>query len=177
MADEEIRTCERCRESKPLSAYNVHRSGSLAGKPCWGCRECRKKAAKEWAENNKERLKKRTRAYQVKHADKYRVLNRKNSKKYRDSRRARVLDAYGNACACCGEKQREFLSVDHIFGGGRQHLKQLGFLHLYEWLERNGYPRGFQLLCHNCNQAKGHYGVCPHKQAEYETPYAVRMEV
>jgi len=26
-----------------------------------------------------------------------------------------------------------------------------------------GYPTGFRVLCHNCNQAIGLYGYCPHK--------------
>lgn len=32
------------------------------------------------------------------------------------------------------------------------------------WLKTNGYPDGFQTLCHNCNMAKGFYGICPHKE-------------
>lgn len=34
----------------------------------------------------------------------------------------------------------------------------------YEWLRRKNYPGGFQVLCHNCNAAKGHLGYCPHKK-------------
>jgi hypothetical protein len=32
------------------------------------------------------------------------------------------------------------------------------------WLKRNGYPKGFRVLCHNCNSARGLYGYCPHKR-------------
>ena len=85
--------------------------------------------------------------------------------------RQEVLDHYGNKCACCGETMPEFLSIDHIHGGGNGHRKSLeengmkkhhgtGF---YKWLIDNNYPDGFQLLCHNCNFAKGHYGKCPHE--------------
>jgi hypothetical protein len=28
--------------------------------------------------------------------------------------------------------------------------------------EYNEFPDGFQVLCHNCNLAKGYYGECPH---------------
>lgn len=31
-----------------------------------------------------------------------------------------------------------------------------------EWLKKNDYPKGFQILCHNCNMSKGFYGYCPH---------------
>jgi len=35
---------------------------------------------------------------------------------------------------------------------------------MYVWLKRNYFPTGFQLLCHNCNLAKGFYGKCPHDE-------------
>lgn len=93
--------------------------------------------------------------------------------RWRDIRQ-QVLDYYGNECSCCGETTPEFLSIDHINGGGNGHRKSLeangmkkhhgtGF---YKWLIDNEYPEGYQLLCHNCNFAKGHYGVCPHKREE-----------
>ena len=67
-------------------------------------------------------------------------------------------------CACCGESMFEFLSIDHIGGGGKAHRKKIGgSSYLYSWLERNGFPEGFQVLCHNCNQAIGIFGYCPHK--------------
>ena len=67
-------------------------------------------------------------------------------------------------CACCGEKHLEFLCIDHVNGGGSQHRKQMGVgKAIYPWLIRNNFPDGFQVLCHNCNMAKGFYGNCPHK--------------
>jgi hypothetical protein len=79
--------------------------------------------------------------------------------------RTDALVAYGNKCACCGEVTTEFLGIDHIDGGGVQHRKELALqgTHLYLWLKKEGYPEGFQVLCHNCNLAKGFYGVCPHQ--------------
>ena len=69
-------------------------------------------------------------------------------------------------CACCGERQYEFLSIDHIDGGGNHHRKQIGRgWPLTLWIVKNDFPPGFQVLCHNCNQAKGFYGKCPHQQA------------
>ncbi len=66
------------------------------------------------------------------------------------------------ACACCGEKAVEFLAIDHIDGGGRAHRKTLSTT-LYQWLKREGFPTGFRVLCHNCNQARGALGYCPHQ--------------
>lgn len=73
-------------------------------------------------------------------------------------------------CACCNENKVEFLSIDHIDGGGRQHkikLKKSG-TSFYNWLRKNNFPKGFRVLCHNCNQSLGTLGYCPHKSP---TPY------
>lgn len=76
-----------------------------------------------------------------------------------------ALAAYGNKCAFCGETEIQFLSIDHIWGNGTQHRKEIGVGGdtFYRWLKKNNYPPEFQVLCHNCNMAKGLYGVCPHK--------------
>lgn len=73
------------------------------------------------------------------------------------------------SCACCGEDEPAFLAIDHINGGGHQHRKRMrrgrgGVSSIQFWLEANGYPDGFRVLCHNCNQATGYYGRCPHKR-------------
>ena len=35
-------------------------------------------------------------------------------------------------------------------------------LFIYDWLKKNNFPPGFQVLCGSCNFAKGKYGSCPH---------------
>jgi len=73
-----------------------------------------------------------------------------------------ILSHYGGKCVCCGETTFEFLCIDHINGGGTAHRKEVGSgTPFYRWL-RKTYPSGYQVLCHNCNQAKGFYGSCPH---------------
>jgi hypothetical protein len=75
-----------------------------------------------------------------------------------------VIKHYGDKCMCCGETIKEFLCIDHINGGGCKHRKEIGGgSYFYVWLKKNNYPDGFQVLCHNCNQAKSAYGECPHK--------------
>ncbi len=99
------------------------------------------------------------------------IYQRKWSKQnpdYAKSFRIKCLNAYGGnppKCACCKENKYEFLCIDHIKGGGRKHRKKLGFggQVLYRWLVKYNFPKGFQVLCHNCNLAKGFYGKCPHK--------------
>ena len=66
-------------------------------------------------------------------------------------------------CACCGESEIDFLALDHINGGGGKHRKEVGRGYRFiRWLQKNNYPDGFQVLCHNCNQAKSYYDGCPH---------------
>lgn len=61
-----------------------------------------------------------------------------------------------------------FLSIDHIDGKGAQHkrevIKERSSYAVYKWLKDHGFPKdNFRLLCHNCNQARGAYGHCPHE--------------
>ena len=72
-------------------------------------------------------------------------------------------------CRCCGENTDiRFLAVDHI--DGRKNLpkgqKNLDGDHLISWLSQNNCPEGYQILCHNCNSAKGHSkdNKCPHEK-------------
>lgn len=78
-----------------------------------------------------------------------------------------VWENYGGAkCSCCGVSEREFLTIDHINGGGGKHRKELrtsGSQHIYPWLKKNNYPEGFRVLCMNCNFSFGMYGFCPHE--------------
>lgn len=81
-----------------------------------------------------------------------------------------IFEAYGGArCACCGESHIEFLSIDHVDGNGAAHRKQLklerrGGGDFYYWLKRNKFPKGFRVLCMNCNFATGRFGICPHQR-------------
>lgn len=87
--------------------------------------------------------------------------------------KARIMDSYGGECACCGERQIEFLSIDHADGSGADHRESLGDRRqasgkkTYEWLRDNDFPQDgrFQVLCTNCNAGKRRTGVCPHQQA------------
>jgi hypothetical protein len=91
------------------------------------------------------------------------------AKQARDKIRQEVITAYGEKCACCGENHPEFLAIDHIDGGGRVHSKEVGAgFHMCYWLRNHGFPDGFQVLCHNCNQAKYTYGICPHQSDKNE---------
>ena len=78
---------------------------------------------------------------------------------------------YGGKCECCGEAKGEFLSIDHINGGGSKHRRKEN-TQISNWLRQRGYPKGYRVLCHNCNMAIGLYGECPHKTGKSK----IRME-
>ena len=94
--------------------------------------------------------------------------NQERNKKKRAHARQEVINAYGGKCACCGESDIWFLTIDHIDGGGRQHRQAIaggGGDKFYRKLREQGFPNDppLQVLCWNCNLAKHQRGVCPHQ--------------
>jgi hypothetical protein len=84
---------------------------------------------------------------------------------YRLAWKQRVMTYYGGMCVCCFATEIEFLTIDHIGGGGQRHRRTIhrkGGEEFYRWLSQHGFPKGYQVLCFNCNTAKGFYGYCPH---------------
>ena len=70
-------------------------------------------------------------------------------------------------CQCCGEREERFLALDHINGQGPRHpTRRSGGNSFYGWLKKQGFPPGLQVLCHNCNCAKGKNRECPHLRNE-----------
>jgi hypothetical protein len=87
--------------------------------------------------------------------------------RYHRNKKIKVIEEYGGTCACCGDNTIEFLTIDHINGGGGKHRKSLNITSgasFYDWLIRNDYPSGYRVLCMNCNGALGFYGYCPHER-------------
>lgn len=175
MYSKPTKVCSRCKAEKPTSDFHWHKTGKMAGKPISGCKDCMRVAIRDSRRKHAENHRAVNKAYREKHRDKFREIIRKNSLVHRIKRRRMVLDAYGGRCACCGEATPEFLSIDHINGGGSKHKREVKN-HVYSWLVKHNFPKGFRLLCHNCNQSRGAYGLCPHEVASYDAPFAVRME-
>ena len=84
---------------------------------------------------------------------------------YKDILRRYILFVLGNKCSCCGEKELNFLAIDHKFGGGSKERKIIGEKYFYyENIIKN--IKKYQILCHNCNVGKWiNKGKCPHKDA------------
>jgi hypothetical protein len=85
----------------------------------------------------------------------------RKAREYAQKVQREVFAAYGNVCSCCGESKPEFLSIDHIDGGGTAHRKRIS--NIYTWLRANKFPSGYRILCFNCNCGRERNGgVCPH---------------
>ena len=91
--------------------------------------------------------------------EKYRMRAKNRAIIRNAKRRKLVFQYYGEKCACCGEPNVEFLTIDHITPCGKANRKH----NFYKWLIDNNYPEGFQSLCWNCNLGKQIYGTCPHQ--------------
>ncbi len=92
---------------------------------------------------------------------------RNNSRRSKQARKLKVMQHYSQSenphCACCGKTGLEFLSLDHINGGGRKHREKIGNGSMfYSWIVKNNFPNGFRVLCWNCNFAM-HKQTCPHQ--------------
>lgn len=159
-ADQLHRGRPRCKECKKSQISQYHRQ-LKEGRKCFHCRVplekndeslcklCKARARKKYHENGDER----------------RAGNRERKRRLK----AQVFDAYGGPkCVCCGEETQDFLSIDHINDDGADHRRELKEKHgyimdMYRWLKNHNFPEGFQVLCFNCNFAKGHFGICPHE--------------
>lgn len=90
-------------------------------------------------------------------------IRRESVKRRSQKDRSVALTHYGGKCAICGETLEIFLTIDHINNDGAEHRKKInghnhGGVDMGAWLRRNNYPDGFQVLCVNCNHAKGRIG-------------------
>ena len=127
---------------------------------------------REYYAKNRERLKEyqRQRRQQPEHKER----QQKYTREWKDRTFKKILEHYGKVCACCGESNQKFLTVDHINGGGtrqrKTHRTDTGTQaswYLRGWIVKNDFPDGFQILCINCNWGRAqNNGVCPHKEKQ-----------
>jgi hypothetical protein len=97
------------------------------------------------------------------------LCSQKQIRRYR-ALRTEVLSYYGKGtlhcqCAGCRTVYIGFLQIDHKKGDGYKHTNAKGQRlkgpQLLLWLKRHDYPKGFQVLCANCNHGKRRKFHCP----------------
>lgn len=130
------------------------------------CRPCYNQHRKAHYRSNPETLQK-MRDQQNRSHQKHKAARNAATAESRRRLKVRVLTALGGKCACCGELTPEFLTLDHINGGGRKHREEVGHTHkLYRAVEKEGCPKDkYRVLCWNCNASIGLWGSCPHSRS------------
>ena len=82
--------------------------------------------------------------------------NLKKAKEMRKQLKLEILSHYSSNLKCnsCGFSDIRALSIDHIKGNGNKHRKAIGRMDFYQWIKKNNFPKGFQVLCFNCQWIK-----------------------
>lgn len=145
-----MKVCGKCAKELPLESFHLHKTGKFGRHP-W-CKSCvsmyyKGRYPEKWAKERVQRLAK--------------------MKEYRIRVKEEVFTHYSGGppkCVCCGESEIKFLSLDHKNNDGNIYRRSggKGGSQMYAKIKKQGYPEHFQVLCYNCNCAKGFYGECPH---------------
>ena len=111
-------------------------------------------------QTRRERENERRNKWRIEHSE--RTNDQRRSK--HTERKELIVAEYGGKCACCGESDFRFLTIDHVGNNGSEERKQgIRASRLYYKIIREQFPATYQILCYNCNCAKGVYGICPHQ--------------
>lgn len=155
--------CKTCGRILPITEFHSHKGhpDGLQSR----CKNCTSNAnSNYWHSTLKHDAdyKKRKASYDRKWHQENKEKNNQHVRMNHRKQREICIEKYGGKCACCGEARYEFLTIDHILGGGNKHRQEVGNK-ICRWIIANDFPGGFRILCHNCNQAIAHYGYCPHE--------------
>lgn len=161
--------CRDCGEEKPRWKHQQNL-----------CHDCYKLYLRNYNAKNNEKSKadKRALYYRKRNEDpEWRESERLRQIEFHHRMRREVFEAYGGMkCACCGETEETFLTLEHINNDGAEHRRSLSQTGrkvtsgVWHWIRRNNYPPGFQVLCMNCNFSKfRNKGICAHKLSSMKT--------
>ena len=172
-----MRICKKCHKEKSLNEFEI--TNKERGWRRHECKACTKTRVQGWYVKSKANIRRRYASPEGKHTREKaqkRVLewqkgpgrkkhNENSLASYYRNQHEAVMAYGGYQCACCGETEPLFLTIDHINNDGNKHRKKFQSRGdgLYKWLKHNNYPEGFQVLCMNCNHGKRRNGgICPH---------------
>ena len=154
-----MKKCTRCKQNKSSNEFYKRRE-TKCGLKSW-CINCEREYRQSPTEKQRRIIK----------SAQYRALvtTQTRIQKYKLDIKMKVLNHYG-PCACCGEKDHRFLSIDHINNDGAEQKRATigsrnNSVSFYIWIIKNHFPKDLQTLCYNCNCAKqfNGLGICPHK--------------
>ena len=152
--------CVKCGELKVLDYFPR----------CDSCSDGRRNVCKSCRTSQKMKNYYKNHSRNIELNRKYRAQDPKKMRRYRRKIKLEVMTHYCHGelpfCKICGFDDIRALCIDHVNGHGAEHRRALtsndlnklprdgGGFNTYLWLRRNDYPKGFQVLCFNCNQIK-----------------------
>lgn len=161
--DDGFIVCTRCRVFKHPETFHKSKTSST-GRHCY-CKPCGVIVKNEWYHKNKSEVNARL---CIKRGCKTHAaaLAEKN-RKWRNDVRVKVLKHYSFYneihCCSCGVTNLDIMVLDHTRDDGNKHRGEIGKnTNIYIWLNKNGLPEGFQVMCHNCNWFKHITKKVPH---------------
>ena len=161
--------CGGCGISKQRDSENFGKDAKTFDGMRSQCRPCVANAKLSHYQRTRSEQRARQLVYQQKNRERLYAYNASWQRKRNAALRSEMLEAYGSACACCGERQPLFLDLGHIENDGAAHRREVGNnTQVMLQLRAKNWPRErFQLLCCNCNQGKARNGgVCPHANVQ-----------
>lgn len=143
-----MKRCPKCGNEKPLSEF--HRNRAKRDGHGDYCKPCANAATMRWVEKDP-------------------TVRAASAAAWKEALKAEVVSAYGGACDCCGERERDFLTLDHVDGIVPEDHRypngdRIKGAALYGRVKREGFPPTYRVLCWNCNAAIGLFGSCPHER-------------
>ena len=194
--------CSQCGIDKPFSEMTAV---AIKGTKKWKrCKACENAYAKKWRDVDRESVNEYHRQWRNKQGPalkarnsslrrekmskmtqdelvSFRAAEAKKVREYAALLKNEVFMAYGGwRCACCGESERAFLSLDHVNNDGFKDRVngRKSSNYSYRQIKKAGFPSGiYQVLCMNCNFGKHmNNGVCPHKQGVTTMAQASRLK-
>ena len=155
---EKIKEYARNRRASNLEEFRKHQRDWHRKNP-----EKSKAAGKRYYHSHKENSKNyytkwvgKNREYYLEQNRKYNKKHSKDKQKWNYEKRLVVITHYSKKsypeCSICHEKNMNFLQIDHINGVMRDDGR--GGSKLVNYLIKNEFPKGYQILCGNCNWLK-----------------------
>lgn len=129
--------CHKCTQVKPIEEFYVFKKYTV-------CKVCHNKTATEWKKKNP-------------------LATKLIVWKYQAKLKNEVLSVYGRngkpECVQCGFSDIRALCLDHINDNGAEERLKLGSKNIAgtrfaTWVRKQGFPKGYQTLCANCNLIK-----------------------
>lgn len=158
-------------EPKLCVKHLKHCEMKLQGR-VWKCPACYNERRRERYAEKKDDPKRRELAASWR--NRLRPKMREWRESYNEKLKRSAFEAYGGArCKLCGENKIDRLALDHVANNGhadRSATKRSG-TKLYSFLKTQGWPPGFQVLCHNCNILKraARYSECAKTRKQQTT--------